>query len=91
IATAWDAGAHAVKLFPAQMLGVAFLRDVRAVFPEIPFMPTGGLTPASAAEWIRAGAVSVGVGSALGQDTVEAIAQRMRAWVAAVDVAREPA
>jgi hypothetical protein len=35
--------------------------------------------------------VSVGVGSALGQDTVEAIAQRMRAWVAAVDVAREPA
>lgn len=84
ISAAWRGGAHAVKLFPAHLLGVAFLRDVRAVFPEVWFMPTGGLTPALAAEWVRAGACAVGVGSALGDDSIDAIAERTRAWVQAV-------
>ncbi|MCU0646550.1 MAG: bifunctional 4-hydroxy-2-oxoglutarate aldolase/2-dehydro-3-deoxy-phosphogluconate aldolase [Gemmatimonadaceae bacterium] len=84
IATAWDCGAHVVKLFPAQRLGVAFLRDVRAVFPEIPLLPTGGLLRETASEWITAGAMAVGVGGALGSDDIDAIAGRMRLWIAAL-------
>jgi 2-dehydro-3-deoxyphosphogluconate aldolase / (4S)-4-hydroxy-2-oxoglutarate aldolase len=88
VATAWAAGAQVVKLFPAHVVGVGFLRDIASVFPEIPLMPTGGLSSADAESWLRAGAVAVGVGSALGSDTVDAIAARARAWIASVRAAR---
>jgi 2-dehydro-3-deoxyphosphogluconate aldolase/(4S)-4-hydroxy-2-oxoglutarate aldolase len=65
ILEAWDAGASIVKVFPATSLGPAFIRDVRGPLPHIKLMPTGGVTVENAADWIRAGAVSVGVGSAL--------------------------
>ena len=65
ILEAWDAGAGIVKVFPATKLGPGFLRDVHGPLPQVKLMPTGGVTVDNAAEWIRAGAVSVGVGSAL--------------------------
>ena len=62
---AWDAGADIVKVFPAGGLGPSFLKDVRAPLPQVKLMPTGGVTVENAGDWLRAGAVAVGVGSAL--------------------------
>lgn len=65
ILDAWDAGADIVKVFPATTLGPSYLKDVRAPLPQVKLMPTGGVTRENAADWIRAGAVAVGAGSAL--------------------------
>jgi 2-dehydro-3-deoxyphosphogluconate aldolase / (4S)-4-hydroxy-2-oxoglutarate aldolase len=65
ILEAWDAGADVVKVFPATALGPGYLRDVRAPLPQVKLMPTGGVTVENAGDWIRAGAVAVGVGSSL--------------------------
>jgi 2-dehydro-3-deoxyphosphogluconate aldolase/(4S)-4-hydroxy-2-oxoglutarate aldolase len=65
ILDAWDAGADFVKLFPATALGPGYIRDVRAPLPQVKIVPTGGVTPDNAGDWIRAGAAAVGMGSAL--------------------------
>jgi len=65
ILDAWEAGADVVKVFPATSLGPGFIRDVRAPLPQVKLMPTGGVSIDNAGEWIRAGAVAVGIGSAL--------------------------
>ena len=65
ILDAWDAGADIVKVFPSTSLGPTFMKDVRAPLPQIKLMPTGGVTIDNAADWLRAGAVAVGIGSAL--------------------------
>jgi 2-dehydro-3-deoxyphosphogluconate aldolase/(4S)-4-hydroxy-2-oxoglutarate aldolase len=94
ILSAWEAGADIVKVFPATALGPAFFRDVRAPLPGVRLMPTGGVTAANAGEWIRAGAVAIGVGSALVDRELVAerrfteITARARQFVAAVQAAR---
>jgi 2-dehydro-3-deoxyphosphogluconate aldolase/(4S)-4-hydroxy-2-oxoglutarate aldolase len=65
ILTAWQAGADVIKVFPATALGPTFFKDMRGPFPQIRLMPTGGVTLANAGEWIKAGAVAIGVGTAL--------------------------
>lgn len=65
ILEAWDTGADIVKVFPATTLGPGYLKDVRAPLPHVKLMPTGGVTVDNAGDWIRAGAVAVGVGSAV--------------------------
>jgi 2-dehydro-3-deoxyphosphogluconate aldolase/(4S)-4-hydroxy-2-oxoglutarate aldolase len=65
ILTAWEAGADVVKVFPATALGPGFFKDVRGPLPQVKMMPTGGVTLANAGEWIKAGAVAIGVGTAL--------------------------
>jgi 2-dehydro-3-deoxyphosphogluconate aldolase/(4S)-4-hydroxy-2-oxoglutarate aldolase len=59
------AGADVVKVFPSEVLGPAFLKGVLAPMPFLKLMPPGGVTPDNVGQWIRAGAVAVGVGSAL--------------------------
>jgi 2-dehydro-3-deoxyphosphogluconate aldolase / (4S)-4-hydroxy-2-oxoglutarate aldolase len=65
ILAAWEAGADLVKVFPATVLGPAFVKDVRAPLPQVKLMPTGGVSIDNAGDWIRAGAAAVGVGAAL--------------------------
>ena len=65
ILAAWEAGADVVKVFPATALGPAFFKDVRGPLPQVKLMPTGGVSLDNAGEWIAAGAVAVGVGTAL--------------------------
>ena len=73
ILAAWEQGADLIKIFPATSLGPSFIKDLRGPFPTIKVMPTGGVSRDNAAEWIRAGAVAIGVGSALvDTKTVEA-------------------
>jgi len=62
---AWMAGASFVKVFPAGPVGPRYLRDVLAPLNEIPLVPTGGVNLDNAAEFIRAGAAALGLGSAL--------------------------
>jgi 2-dehydro-3-deoxyphosphogluconate aldolase / (4S)-4-hydroxy-2-oxoglutarate aldolase len=65
ILNAWDAGADIIKVFPATALGPTYLKDLRGPLPQVKLCPTGGVSIDNAGDWIRAGAVAVGVGSAL--------------------------
>ena len=94
ILDAHDAGADVIKVFPATMLGPQFVKDVRAPLPQVKLMPTGGVTLDNAGDWIRAGAVAVGVGSALvdakaiDAGRFEIIAANARRVIASVAAAR---
>ena len=65
IFAAWKAGADIVKVFPATSLGPKYFKDIAGPFPEIRLMPTGGVTIDNVGEWVKAGAVAVGIGSDL--------------------------
>ncbi len=65
ILTAWQAGADVVKVFPADVLGPAFFKAVRAPLPQVRLMPTGGVDLTTAAEFLKAGACCLGVGGQL--------------------------
>ena len=58
-------GAGALKLFPGSMGGPSHLKALRGPFPDVPFIPTGGVSPDNIADWFAAGAFAVGAGSAL--------------------------
>ncbi len=90
--TAFDAGCTVVKLFPADALGPAYLKALRAPLNDIGFVPTGGIDADNLAAYVRAGAVAVGVGSALvrgADDDLGALAERAKALVSALRGARE--
>lgn len=90
VLTAWRAGAAAVKLFPASALGPSFIRELAGPFPDIPVIPTGGVTAETAGSFIAAGAVAVGLGSWLVGDAVPAgVTARARQVVTAVADARQ--
>ncbi len=60
-----DAGADLVKVFPAGRFGPKYFKDILAPMPQLKLTPTGGVNLDTAAGWIAAGAVTLGVGSAL--------------------------
>ena len=63
---AFRLGGDMVKVFPAQSVGgAAYLRALRGPFPDIPLVPTGGVTLENIAEMFKAGAAAVGVGTEL--------------------------
>jgi 2-dehydro-3-deoxyphosphogluconate aldolase/(4S)-4-hydroxy-2-oxoglutarate aldolase len=74
ILTAWEAGADIVKVFPADVVGPAYLKAVRAPLPQVRLMPTGGVDLTTAADFLRAGACCLGVGGQLVEP--RAVAQR---------------
>lgn len=85
INAAMELGADAVKLFPAGVLGIGFMRAVATAMPQVPFVPTGGVTAEDALQWLDAGAVAVGVGGALTRgdpadihDRAQRLAARLR-------------
>ena len=65
IEAAWAAGAALVKLFPAGLGGPRYVRDLLAALAEVPLLVTGGVDGSNARSFLDAGAVAVGVGSAL--------------------------
>jgi len=62
---ALECGADIVKVFPGEILGPAFVKAVKGPLPQAQLMPTGGVGIENVGEWIRAGAVAVGVGGNL--------------------------
>ena len=65
VETAVAAGCRMLKLFPASVLGPAYLKALRAPLDDIDFVPTGGISLKNMAEYVQAGAVAVGVGGSL--------------------------
>jgi 2-dehydro-3-deoxyphosphogluconate aldolase / (4S)-4-hydroxy-2-oxoglutarate aldolase len=63
--TAFDAGSDFIKLFPADTLGTAYIKAIRAPLPHLKIVPTGGVTLANIAEFFRVGCPAVGIGSSL--------------------------
>ena len=90
ILAAVRAGATAVKLFPAELGGPAYLSAVRAPLPDLPLVPVGGVTVDVGAEYLRRGAVALGLGSPLIGDaasggSLDALAERGAAFRALVE------
>lgn len=94
ILAAHEAGADVVKVFPADTLGPSYIKGVLAPMPFLRLMPTGGVTPANVGDWLRAGAVAAGLGSALvdprlvGANDMMAITARARQVRESVAAAR---
>ena len=94
IHAAWDAGADIVKVFPAGVLGATSFSDLRGPMPGLRLMSTGGVTLENAGTRIRAGAVALGVGTALvdaksvSDRAYDVLTTRARAFVDAVQIAR---
>jgi 2-dehydro-3-deoxyphosphogluconate aldolase / (4S)-4-hydroxy-2-oxoglutarate aldolase len=66
VVTAWSAGADFVKIFPAGALGgPSYIRSLKAPLPEVPLVPTGGVSLKNAGDFIKAGAAALGVGASL--------------------------
>jgi len=65
IINAWTLGGDVIKVFPSTALGPQYFKDILAPLPQLKLTPTGGVDIKNVAQWIQAGAVCVGVGSAL--------------------------
>ncbi len=65
ILTAWESGADMVKVFPASAVGPDYFKAVLAPLPQLRLVPTGGVSVENAAAYLKAGAVSLGVGGKL--------------------------
>jgi len=94
--TAWNAGADYVKIFPCSAVGGAsYLKSLLAPFPHLKLIPTGGVTLATAASFIQAGARALGVGSdlvnlaAIDAGHSETITETAKAYLHALAAARQ--
>jgi 2-dehydro-3-deoxyphosphogluconate aldolase/(4S)-4-hydroxy-2-oxoglutarate aldolase len=66
IVTAWKSGADLIKVFPCNAVGgPAYIKSLKGPFPEIPLIPTGGVSLETAADFIHAGSAALGIGSEL--------------------------
>lgn len=95
IVTAWNAGADFVKVFPCgAMGGASYIKSLKAPLPQIELVPTGGVTLATAASFIQAGAAAIGVGAdlvdvkAIRAGQPQKVTDAARAYVEAVRGAR---
>jgi 2-dehydro-3-deoxyphosphogluconate aldolase/(4S)-4-hydroxy-2-oxoglutarate aldolase len=91
--SAWAAGATAVKIFPAETVGPQYGSHLRGPFPDIEFIPSGGVGLDDIPTWLKAGAVAVSlggplVGDALKGGSIDALAERCRRAVEAAGSAR---
>lgn len=64
-------GAQAVKLFPGSSGGTSYLKALRGPFPDVPFVPTGGVSLENIDDWFAVGAFAVGAGGALAPSSIE--------------------
>lgn len=65
VVEAMEAGADILKIFPGGVFGPKFIKDIKGPLPQAQLMPTGGVSIDNVQEWIKAGAVAIGAGSAL--------------------------
>ena len=92
VLTAWNAGADCVKIFPCDALGGAkYLKTLKTLFPHIEMMPTGGVSCETIADFFKAGAIAVGVGTdlvdvnAIREGNTEKIAEKAREYLKIVE------
>ncbi len=63
--SAHELGADVIKIFPAEFFGPAYIKSLKAPFPKLEFLPTGGVTPETVGDFLKAGAFATAAGSAL--------------------------
>jgi len=90
LAAGWNAGATAVKIFPAQTVGAGYLEHLRGPFPDLQAVPSGGVDLDASRQWLAAGAVAVSIGGPLLGDALKggdlsALRDRCRAVRAVID------
>ena len=78
VINAWERGADAAKVFPAEFFGPAYIKSLKAPLPQVELVPTGGVTAENVGEFIKAGAFATAAGSSL----VEAKALKEKNWAA---------
>jgi 2-dehydro-3-deoxyphosphogluconate aldolase/(4S)-4-hydroxy-2-oxoglutarate aldolase len=78
VVNAWDCGADAAKIFPAEFFGPAYIKSLKAPLPQVELVPTGGVTAENVGEFIKAGAFTTAAGSSL----VDAKSFKERNWAA---------
>jgi len=95
VITAWRAGADYVKVFPCSAMGgPSYLKALRAPFPELKLIPTGGVTFQTAVDFLKAGACALGVGAdlvnpaAIMEGKPEVITETARAYLEIVRMTR---
>lgn len=88
VVSALEAGADAVKLFPASRWSPSSMGDMLAAIPQAPMVPTGGISVEQVPEWISAGAVAVGMGSALSKGDADEASTRIAQLLAGIRSAR---
>ncbi|ARK29555.1 bifunctional 4-hydroxy-2-oxoglutarate aldolase/2-dehydro-3-deoxy-phosphogluconate aldolase [Halalkalibacter krulwichiae] len=93
ILTAYENGADLIKVFPAGVVGPTYIKNVKGPLPHIPLMVTGGIDLDNASDYIKAGAVGLGVGSTLvptniNDEALQKITEKAKSFVAAVQEAR---
>ena len=71
LAAGWNAGATAVKIFPAETVGAGYLKLLRGPFPDLEGIPSGGVDLEATREWLQAGAVAVSIGGPLLGDALK--------------------
>ncbi|HJX95274.1 MAG TPA: bifunctional 4-hydroxy-2-oxoglutarate aldolase/2-dehydro-3-deoxy-phosphogluconate aldolase [Candidatus Acidoferrum sp.] len=91
VMAAWDAGADFIKVFPCgQVGGAKYIKALKGPFPQIPFIPTGGVNLNTVAEFLEAGCVALGIGGELVQadalraNKPETISENARKFLAIV-------
>ena len=96
IITAWEAGSDFVKVFPCSAVGGAsYIKALKAPFPQIPLVPTGGVNLNTAADFIRNGSAALGIGgelvltSALNSGNTAEITELAKKYVAIIQQARQ--
>ncbi|WZH35243.1 MAG: hypothetical protein PIR02_10675 [Microbacterium enclense] len=95
IVATMEAGADIVKLFPTEIAGPDYLRTVMAPLAHAPILPAGGATAENVGEWFGAGALAVGVGSAItkaarASGDLDDVTRAASTFLAAVENARTP-
>lgn len=71
-------GYRVLKLFPGELVGIKHLKALRGPFPDLYFMPTGGVSAENLRAWFAAGAVAVGMGSSLISNSLERTREQAR-------------
>ncbi len=87
VVRALEAGASVIKLFPGGMVGPGYVKALKGPLPEIPLIPTGGVSPDNMQDWLAAGLVAAGIGGNLAKNSpadVEAAANASMAEFARI-------
>ena len=95
VVTAWTAGADVVKVFPCGALGGAsYIKSLKAPLPQVDLIPTGGVSVKTAADFIKAGSLALGVGAdlvdtkAVAEGNAKLVTEKAREYLRIVQEAR---
>jgi 2-dehydro-3-deoxyphosphogluconate aldolase / (4S)-4-hydroxy-2-oxoglutarate aldolase len=89
ILTAVNKGFQTLKLFPASAFDLEYMKSLKGPFPEVEFIPTGGISKKNAKDWLEAGAIAVGAGGSLVSGKPEEIEKEAKAIMESIQVTHQ--